>query len=156
MEGALPVSSTGFWPVEDAWGLFYSARKNEDPGKMRLVFRPNAKVDKQRSADGSLALQGITRQRRTETSRKQHDYKSFFRYADRSEWHTAQPRCHYSRQAWFGRRTGARLATLVAPAGAEPGNINYDLHRSNDDPDVWILYENWKAPSDLATHFESS
>ena len=39
---------------------------------------------------------------------------------------------------------------LVAAARAEPGNINYDLHRSNDDPDVWILYENWKACSDLA------
>ena len=45
---------------------------------------------------------------------------------------------------------GRRLATLVAPARVEPGNINYDLHRSNDDPDVWILYENWKACSDLA------
>jgi hypothetical protein len=30
------------------------------PGKMRLVFRPNAKADKQRSADDSRALQGIT------------------------------------------------------------------------------------------------
>src|SRR5215472_4106414 len=49
---------------------------------------------------------------------------------------------------------GRRLATLAAPLRAEPGNINYDLHRSNDDPDVWILYENWKAPSDLAAHFE--
>jgi len=35
-----------------------------------------------------------------------------------------------------------------------PGNINYDLHRPNDDPDVWILYENRKAHSDLAPHFE--
>src|SRR5215470_11217394 len=51
---------------------------------------------------------------------------------------------------------GRRLATLAAPARVEPGNINYDLHRSNDDPDVCILYENWKAPSDLAAHFELS
>ena len=49
---------------------------------------------------------------------------------------------------------GRRLATLVAPRVSEPGNINYDLHRSNDDPDVWILFENWKAPSDLAAHLE--
>ena len=49
---------------------------------------------------------------------------------------------------------GRRLATLVAPARVVPGNINYDLHPSNDDPDVCILYENWKAPSDLASHFE--
>jgi quinol monooxygenase YgiN len=54
----------------------------------------------------------------------------------------------------LGDELGRRLSTLVEPARAEPGNINYDLHRSNDDPDVWILYENWKAPSDLAAHFE--
>jgi quinol monooxygenase YgiN len=49
---------------------------------------------------------------------------------------------------------GHRLATLVAPARAEPGNINYDLHRSNDDPDVWVLYENWRSPADLKAHFQ--
>jgi len=55
------VSSTGFWPVEGRMGpVLFPARKNEDPGKMRLVFRANAKADKQRSADGSRALQGIT------------------------------------------------------------------------------------------------
>ncbi|WP_051556755.1 putative quinol monooxygenase [Pseudomonas sp. CHM02] len=54
----------------------------------------------------------------------------------------------------LGDELGRRLATLVEPARAEPGNINYDLHRSNDDADVWVLYENWKAPSDLAAHFE--
>jgi quinol monooxygenase YgiN len=53
-----------------------------------------------------------------------------------------------------GDELGRRLRTLVEPARAEPGNINYDLHRSNEDPDVWVLYENWKAPSDLAAHFE--
>jgi quinol monooxygenase YgiN len=54
----------------------------------------------------------------------------------------------------MGDELGRRLAGLVEPARAEPGNINYDLHRSNEDPDVWVLYENWKAPSDLAAHFE--
>jgi quinol monooxygenase YgiN len=54
----------------------------------------------------------------------------------------------------LGDELGRRLNALVAPSRAEPGNINYDLHRSNDDPDVWILYENWKSPSDLTTHFE--
>ncbi|CAN7346559.1 putative quinol monooxygenase [Mesorhizobium sp. LjRoot246] len=53
-----------------------------------------------------------------------------------------------------GGELGRRLWTLVEPARAEPGNINYDLHRSNDDPDVWVLYENWQAPSDLTAHFE--
>lgn len=57
-------------------------------------------------------------------------------------------------KAGRGDELGRRLWTLVEPARAEPGNINYDLHRSNDDPDVWVLYENWKAPSDLTAHFE--
>ena len=54
----------------------------------------------------------------------------------------------------LGDELGRRLGTLVEPARADPGNINYDLHRSNDDADVWVLYENWKAASDLAAHFE--
>jgi quinol monooxygenase YgiN len=54
----------------------------------------------------------------------------------------------------MGDELGRRLGALVAPTRAEPGNVNYDLHRSNDDPDVWVLYENWKTPSDLDAHFE--
>jgi quinol monooxygenase YgiN len=54
----------------------------------------------------------------------------------------------------MGDELGRRLSTLVEPARAEPGNINYDLHRSHDDSDVWVLYENWKNPSDLTAHFE--
>jgi quinol monooxygenase YgiN len=52
-----------------------------------------------------------------------------------------------------GDELGHRLTTLVEPARAEAGNLNYDLHRSNEDPDVWMLYENWKASSDLEDHF---
>ena len=36
----------------------------------------------------------------------------------------------------LGDEMGRPLGTLVALARAEQGNINYDLHRSNDDPDV--------------------
>lgn len=54
----------------------------------------------------------------------------------------------------MGDELGRRLGTLVEPARAEPGNVNYDLHRSDDDPDVWVIYENWKQPSDLDAHFE--
>jgi quinol monooxygenase YgiN len=53
-----------------------------------------------------------------------------------------------------GAELGHRLAGLVDQARAEPGNINYDLHRSDEDGDVWVLYENWKDPSDLTAHFE--
>ncbi|MBG0511619.1 antibiotic biosynthesis monooxygenase [Agrobacterium sp. MOPV5] len=54
----------------------------------------------------------------------------------------------------MGDELGRRLGTLVEPARAEAGNVNYDLHRSNEDPDVWVLYENWKQASDLDAHFE--
>ncbi|SVK37477.1 antibiotic biosynthesis monooxygenase [Luteibacter aegosomatis] len=54
----------------------------------------------------------------------------------------------------LGDELGRRLGALVEPSRAEAGNINYDLHRSNDDPDVWVLYENWKAEADLTLHFE--
>ncbi|CAN7772782.1 putative quinol monooxygenase [Variovorax sp. LjRoot290] len=48
---------------------------------------------------------------------------------------------------------GRRLGELVAPTRAEAGCINYDLHRSNTDPAVWILYENWVSPEALDLHF---
>jgi quinol monooxygenase YgiN len=54
----------------------------------------------------------------------------------------------------MGDELGRRLWTLVEPARAEPGNINYDLHRSTEDRDVWVLYENWNDASDLTAHFE--
>lgn len=53
-----------------------------------------------------------------------------------------------------GDELGRRLGALVEPSRAEAGNINYDLHRSNDDPDVWVLYENWQTAADLTSHFE--
>ncbi|WNJ82198.1 putative quinol monooxygenase (plasmid) [Cedecea neteri] len=49
---------------------------------------------------------------------------------------------------------GRRLMALVAPSRAEAGNLNYDLHRSNEDADVWVLYENWLDAADLTAHFE--
>lgn len=48
---------------------------------------------------------------------------------------------------------GRRLNAVVESTRKEPGNVNYDLHRSNDDPDVWALYENWVSPDALETHF---
>jgi quinol monooxygenase YgiN len=53
-----------------------------------------------------------------------------------------------------GDELGSRLQALIAPTRSEPGNINYDLHRSNEDPDLWMLYENWTTPADLEAHFQ--
>jgi quinol monooxygenase YgiN len=50
---------------------------------------------------------------------------------------------------------GRRLTALVEPTRAEPGCINYDLHRSNDDPALWMLYENWRSEEDLGKHFQT-
>ncbi|WP_338446062.1 putative quinol monooxygenase [Pelagerythrobacter marensis] len=49
---------------------------------------------------------------------------------------------------------GRRLAALIDPTRAEAGCINYDLHRLNDDPSVWMLYENWVSKSALDAHFK--
>ena len=52
-----------------------------------------------------------------------------------------------------GDELGRRLMALSEPARAEAGNVNYDLHRSNDDPDTWVIYENWASSADLDAHF---
>ncbi|WP_375784608.1 putative quinol monooxygenase [Bradyrhizobium sp. Pha-3] len=48
---------------------------------------------------------------------------------------------------------GRQLLALVAPSRQEAGCINYDLHRSDTDPDIWCVYENWRSADDLTTHF---
>lgn len=48
---------------------------------------------------------------------------------------------------------GRSLLALVEPSRQEPGCINYDLHRSDSDPDSWCVYENWRSADDLAAHF---
>jgi quinol monooxygenase YgiN len=54
----------------------------------------------------------------------------------------------------MGDELGRRLMALAEPARAEAGNINYDLHRTRDSPDVRALYENWASPAALEAHFE--
>lgn len=50
---------------------------------------------------------------------------------------------------------GGRISALVAPTLVERGCINNDLHRSNTDPAVWVLYENWQSQADLDAHMKS-
>ena len=50
---------------------------------------------------------------------------------------------------------GAALAALVKPTRLEAGCLNYDLHRSVDDADVWLVYENWRAPEGFDAHMVS-
>ena len=49
---------------------------------------------------------------------------------------------------------GDGLKALIAPTLSEAGALGYVLHRDNDDPVVWILYETWRSRADLEAHFE--
>lgn len=49
---------------------------------------------------------------------------------------------------------GKHLLALVEPSRAEEGCISYDMHQSQDDPTVWMAYENWRSEEDLALHFQ--
>jgi quinol monooxygenase YgiN len=51
---------------------------------------------------------------------------------------------------------GEGLARLIAPTLEEEGAIGYVLHRDNDDPCVWILYETWRSRADLEAHFQQT
>ena len=44
------------------------------------------------------------------------------------------------------------LDAMVAPTRAEPGCVNYDLHRLIDDPSRFVLYEGWHSKEALDEH----
>jgi len=46
------------------------------------------------------------------------------------------------------------LLALIPPTLTEEGCINYDLHRSSDDPRIFLFYENWRSKRDLDLHLE--
>ncbi len=48
----------------------------------------------------------------------------------------------------------AELNALLSPTRKEAGCIQYDLHRSTDDPGVFVFYEIWKSKQDLEQHLE--
>jgi quinol monooxygenase YgiN len=48
---------------------------------------------------------------------------------------------------------GKALLALVAPSREENACLSYVVHRSNDDPDLWMVYENWRSSGDLDGHF---
>jgi len=46
------------------------------------------------------------------------------------------------------------LTAQVGPTRAEPGCINYDFHVEEDDPNVFMFYENWRSKADLDAHLK--
>lgn len=49
---------------------------------------------------------------------------------------------------------GEALLRLVPPSRLEPGCVTYDLHRSLNDSDLWLVYEIWRSKEDLEAHFK--
>jgi quinol monooxygenase YgiN len=52
-------------------------------------------------------------------------------------------------------RVKNELLKLIAPTRKEDGCIDYCLLQDNDDPAVFIFYENWESEVCLARHMES-
>lgn len=52
-------------------------------------------------------------------------------------------------------RVKSELLKLVAPTRKEEGCIEYRLHQDNDDPAVFIFYENWESEACLGRHMTS-
>jgi quinol monooxygenase YgiN len=54
----------------------------------------------------------------------------------------------------FAEELGQYLYALVEPSRSEADCLNYDLHQSNNDPSIWLLYENWTSKEALDDHFD--
>ncbi len=50
----------------------------------------------------------------------------------------------------------AEVLKMVAPTRREEGCVEYRLHQDNDNPAVFVFYENWKNLSCLEQHLHSS
>ncbi|WP_323141893.1 putative quinol monooxygenase [Massilia phyllosphaerae] len=46
------------------------------------------------------------------------------------------------------------LLSLVPQTRTEAGCIDYDLHRLQDDPSVFVMYENWVDRGELDKHLQ--
>jgi len=47
------------------------------------------------------------------------------------------------------------LEGLLEPTHKEEGCIQYDLHRDNEDPALFLFYENWKTQAHLDAHLQT-
>lgn len=50
----------------------------------------------------------------------------------------------------------AEVLKMVEPTRREPGCIEYRLHQDNEDPAVFLFYENWESLSCLKQHLNSA
>lgn len=49
----------------------------------------------------------------------------------------------------------AEMLRLVGETVKESGCLNYTLHQDQDDPSIFVFYENWASAEDLARHLGS-
>jgi quinol monooxygenase YgiN len=49
----------------------------------------------------------------------------------------------------------ATLREFVKPTRAEEGCVEYHLHVSDDDPNKFFFYENWRSKPDLDVHLKT-
>lgn len=49
----------------------------------------------------------------------------------------------------------SELIKLIAPTRQEPGCIQYDLHQDNDNPAVFIFFENWESHTLWQAHMNN-
>ncbi len=47
------------------------------------------------------------------------------------------------------------LSQIIEPTRKEGGCINYDLHRTLDNPKVFVFYENWTGRAELDAHLSA-
>ena len=49
----------------------------------------------------------------------------------------------------------SELIKLIEPTRAEAGCIQYDLHQDNNQPEVFLFYENWETRELWQAHMEN-
>jgi quinol monooxygenase YgiN len=48
------------------------------------------------------------------------------------------------------------LSAMIEPTQKEKGCIDYILHQDNEDPSLFLFYENWETSEDLDAHMQSN
>lgn len=59
-------------------------------------------------------------------------------------------------QAGRSDELGGRLRRLAARSRREPGCLSFDLHRADDDPDLWMTYETWRSAGARQAHYATA
>lgn len=49
---------------------------------------------------------------------------------------------------------GRELMALLADTRAEAGAVEYNIHRSNERPTTWMVYETWRSQADFDAHLQ--